>query len=89
MKSLSPLDARQPWRRGQDPAQRDKVMPMDEAVRRFVPDGAQVYVAGFSHAIACAAGHEIIRQRKRDLAQPLRVQKRGAPSLHSDVDQAG
>jgi glutaconate CoA-transferase subunit A len=40
---------------------------MDEAVRRFVRDGAHVYVAGFSHAIACAAGHEIIRQRRRNL----------------------
>jgi glutaconate CoA-transferase subunit A len=44
-----------------------KVMTMAEAVRQFVADGDLVYVAGFSHAIAFSAGHEIIRQRKRGL----------------------
>jgi len=44
-----------------------KVMTMAEAVRRFVTDGDLVYVAGFSHAIAFSSGHEIIRQRKRNL----------------------
>lgn len=44
-----------------------KVMTMSEAVRLFVADGDLVYLAGFSHAIAFAAGHEIIRQRKRGL----------------------
>src|SRR5438309_4501944 len=44
-----------------------KVMTMSEAVRQFVVDGDLVYVAGFSHAIAFSAGHEIIRQRRRNL----------------------
>jgi glutaconate CoA-transferase subunit A len=42
-------------------------MTMHEAVNTFVADGDEVYVAGFSHAIAYAAGHEMIRQKKRDL----------------------
>jgi len=44
-----------------------KVMSMAEAVRRFVADGDTVYAAGFTHAVPYAAGHEIIRQRKRNL----------------------
>jgi glutaconate CoA-transferase subunit A len=45
----------------------DKVMTMAQAVATFVSDGDSLYIAGFSHAIAMAAGHEIIRQRKRGL----------------------
>jgi glutaconate CoA-transferase, subunit A len=44
-----------------------KLMPMAEAVRRFVDDGAVLVIEGFTHLISFAAGHEIIRQRKRDL----------------------
>src|SRR4030043_1935337 len=44
-----------------------KVIPLAEAVRQFVQDGDVVYAAGFAHLIPFAAGHEIIRQRKRDL----------------------
>ena len=44
-----------------------KLMSMSEAVRRFVDDGAVVVIEGFTHLISFAAGHEIIRQRKRDL----------------------
>ncbi len=44
-----------------------KVIPLDQAVRQFVRDGDLVYAAGFTHLIPFAAGHEIIRQRKRDL----------------------
>lgn len=44
----------------------DKVMTLDEAVRKFVRDGDQVFIhwRAFSPS---AAVHEIIRQRKRDL----------------------
>jgi glutaconate CoA-transferase subunit A len=45
----------------------EKLMPMAEAVRRFVADGSTVVIEGFTHLISFAAGHEIIRQRKRDL----------------------
>jgi glutaconate CoA-transferase subunit A len=44
-----------------------KVMSLAEAISRFVHDGDVVYAAGFTHLIPFAAGHEIIRQHKRDL----------------------
>ncbi|MEK6986968.1 MAG: CoA-transferase [Candidatus Thermoplasmatota archaeon] len=44
-----------------------KVMSMKEAVSKFVRDGDTAYLAGFTHLIPFAAGHEIIRQRKKDL----------------------
>jgi glutaconate CoA-transferase subunit A len=45
-----------------------KVMSMAEAVARFVPDGSSVAIGvGLEPAIPFAAGHEIIRQRRRDL----------------------
>jgi len=42
-------------------------MNMAEAMRRFVSDGASVVMEGFTHLIPFAAGHELIRQRRRDL----------------------
>jgi len=44
-----------------------KLIPLSEAVSKFVHDGDTVYAAGFTHLIPFAAGHEIIRQRRRDL----------------------
>lgn len=44
-----------------------KVMTMKQAVSKFVHDGDTAYLAGFTHLIPFAAGHEIIRQRKKDL----------------------
>ena len=44
-----------------------KMMGMKEAVAKFVSDGDLVYLAGFTHMIPFAAGHEIIRQRKKNL----------------------
>lgn len=46
---------------------RPKVMSMSEAIETLVQDGDVVYLAGFTHLIPFAAGHEIIRQRKRNL----------------------
>jgi glutaconate CoA-transferase subunit A len=40
---------------------------MKDAVARFVRDGDLVVMEGFTHLIPFAAGHEIIRQRRRDL----------------------
>jgi glutaconate CoA-transferase subunit A len=40
---------------------------MKEAVNALVRDGDTVAIEGFTHLICFAAGHEIIRQRKRDL----------------------
>src|SRR5881409_3227725 len=42
-------------------------MSMQDAVTRFMRDGDVVVIEGFTHLICFAAGHEIIRQRRRDL----------------------
>lgn len=57
----------------------DKLMSLSEAVARFVQDGDLVYVAGFTHMIPFAAGHEIIRQRRKNL-----VLARATPDLIYD-----
>jgi glutaconate CoA-transferase subunit A len=44
-----------------------KVATMRDAVRDLVRDGDTVAIEGFTHLICFAAGHEIIRQGKRDL----------------------
>jgi len=44
-----------------------KLLSLSEAVSQFVNDGDVVYAAGFTHLIPFAAGHEIIRQHKRNL----------------------
>ena len=44
-----------------------KVVALSEAIATCVSDGDIVYAAGFTHLIPFAAGHEIIRQGKRDL----------------------
>ncbi len=44
-----------------------KVASMCDAVAANVHDGDVVAIEGFTHLICFAAGHEIIRQRKRDL----------------------
>jgi len=43
------------------------LLSLSDAIDRFVPDGASVALEGFTHLIPFAAGHEIIRQRRRDL----------------------
>ena len=42
-------------------------MTMKDAIGRFVHDGGTIVIEGFTHLICFAAGHEIIRQRRRDL----------------------
>ena len=44
-----------------------KVASMHDAIADLVRDGDTVAIEGFTHLIWFAAGHEIIRQRKRDL----------------------
>jgi glutaconate CoA-transferase subunit A len=44
-----------------------KVATMHDAVAELVRDGDTVAIEGFTHLICFAAGHEIIRQRRRDL----------------------
>jgi glutaconate CoA-transferase, subunit A len=40
---------------------------MRDAIARYVHDGDTVVIEGFTHLICFAAGHEIIRQQRRDL----------------------
>src|SRR3989454_12010330 len=42
-------------------------MTMRDAVSRFVHDGDTAVIEGFTHLISFAAGHEIIRQGRREL----------------------
>jgi glutaconate CoA-transferase subunit A len=44
-----------------------KVASMRDAIAELVHDGDTVAIEGFTHLIGFAAGHEIIRQRRRDL----------------------
>ena len=57
----------------------DKIIPLSEAIRRYVRAGDTVYAAGFTHLIPFAAGHEIIRQGLKDL-----VLARATPDLIYD-----
>lgn len=45
----------------------DKTMTMKDAIAAFVHDGDTVALEGFTHLVPTAAGHEIIRQGRRDL----------------------
>lgn len=42
-------------------------LSLRDAVARYVEDGATVAMEGFTHLIPFAAGHEVIRQKKRNL----------------------
>jgi len=44
-----------------------KIVSLRQAVSEFVRDGNTVALEGFTHLIPFAAGHEIIRQGRRDL----------------------
>ena len=56
-----------------------KVIPLSEAITRYVHDGDTIYAAGFTHLIPFAAGHEIIRQGRKNL-----VLARATPDLIYD-----
>ncbi len=56
-----------------------KLLTLSEAVEKYVHDGDTIYAAGFTHLIPFAAGHEIIRQKRRDL-----VLARATPDLIYD-----
>jgi glutaconate CoA-transferase, subunit A len=44
-----------------------RIVPLSEAVAELVHDGDAVALEGFTHLIPHAAGHELIRQERRDL----------------------
>ncbi len=56
-----------------------KLTSLSEAVAMHVQDGDLVYAAGFTHLIPFAAGHEIIRQGRKDL-----ILARATPDLIYD-----
>ncbi|MEW5870600.1 MAG: CoA-transferase [Chloroflexota bacterium] len=56
-----------------------KLISLSQAVTENVHDGDVLYCAGFTHLIPFAAGHEIIRQGKKDL-----VLARATPDLIYD-----
>ena len=56
-----------------------KLMLLKDAVAQFVKDGDCVYAAGFTHLIPFAAGHEIIRQGRKN-----RTLARATPDLIYD-----
>jgi len=56
-----------------------KLYSLSEAIAQYVHDGDTLYCAGFTHLIPFAAGHEIIRQRRRDL-----ILARATPDLIYD-----
>jgi glutaconate CoA-transferase subunit A len=56
-----------------------KLMSLSQAVAENVKDGDLVYAAGFTHLIPFAAGHEIIRQKRKEL-----VLVRATPDLIYD-----
>ena len=53
-----------------------KLTSLTDAIARYVKDGDTVYAAGFTHLIPFAAGHEIIRQGRKNL-----VLARATPDL--------
>lgn len=42
-------------------------LTLQDAVARFVHDGDELALEGFTHLIPFAAGHEIIRQQRKEL----------------------
>src|SRR5512143_3873574 len=56
-----------------------KLTTLSDAVAQYVEDGDTLYAAGFTHLIPFAAGHEIIRQGRRDL-----ILARATPDLIYD-----
>ena len=56
-----------------------KTLSLSDAISQYTHDGDTIYAAGFTHLIPFAAGHEIIRQKRRDL-----VLARATPDLIYD-----
>ena len=50
----------------------DKRLSLKEAIAEYVQDDLSVAIEGFTAFICFAAGHEIIRQRRRNLTNRMR-----------------
>ena len=44
-----------------------EILDISEAVRKYIHDGATLAMEGFTHLIPFGAGHELIRQQRKDL----------------------
>ncbi len=44
-----------------------EILSLSDAIAQLVNDGDTVALEGFTHLIPFAAGHEIIRQKRKDL----------------------
>ena len=62
-----------------------KLTSLKQAISEYVTDGDVVYAAGFTHLIPFAAGHEIIRQGKKNLtlARATKACPDGSTFAHS------
>jgi len=47
---------------------KNKLTTMKKAIEKHVKDGSTIVIEGFTHLICFSAAHEIIRQKKKDLA---------------------
>ncbi len=56
-----------------------KITSLSGAIQKYIQDGDVIYAAGFTHLIPFAAGHEIIRQGRKNL-----VLARATPDLIYD-----
>ena len=63
----------------------DKRRSLAEAIERYVRDGDTVFVGGFGQNVPFAAGHELIRQTRRDLT----ICRSGADILFDQLIAAG
>ena len=63
----APLDHRRRAARTRSRSEWPTIVPLAEAVAELVRDGDIVALEGFTHLIPNAAGHELIRQGRRDL----------------------
>ena len=80
-RSRRPADRR---RTDDTPVAASKVASMRDAIADLVRDGDTVAIEGFTHLISFAAGHEIIRQGRRDLTLA-----RLTPGRHLRPDDRG
>src|SRR5690349_10392821 len=44
-----------------------EIVDLPDAIRHLVRDATTIVIEGFSHLVPFAAGHELLRQRPRDL----------------------
>ena len=53
-----------------------EIVTLQEAIAALVEDGDSLALEGFTHLIPFAAGHEVLRQGRRDLELRMRDEAR-------------